>query len=143
MDDAATTEARTELVELTEDECWQRLRAGTVGRVAVSVGSAPDVFPVNYAVRAEEIVIHTEAGTKLAAATLMPSVAFEIDAIDGTTRTGWSVVAKGPGREPTRLEEIVELDELGVVPWVSSPKSRWLVITPTQVTGRRIDPASS
>jgi hypothetical protein len=53
------------------------------------------------------------------------------------------VVAKGPGREPTRLDELVELDELGVVPWVSSPKSRWLVITPNQVTGRRIEPASS
>jgi nitroimidazol reductase NimA-like FMN-containing flavoprotein (pyridoxamine 5'-phosphate oxidase superfamily) len=139
MDAAAAAEARTELVELTEDECWHLLRAGTVGRVAVNVGTAPDVFPVNYVVRADEIVIHTEAGTKLAAATLMPSVAFEIDAIDGATRTGWSVVAKGPGREPTSLEELVELDELGVVPWVSSPKSRWLVVSPTQVTGRRID----
>lgn len=139
MDDATASEARTELVELTDDECWQLLRAGNVGRVAVNVGSAPDIFPVNYVVHAGEIVVHTEAGTKLAAATLMHSVAFEIDAIDGTTRTGWSVVVKGAGREATRLDEILEMEDLGVVPWVTSPKSRWLVITPSQVTGRRID----
>jgi nitroimidazol reductase NimA-like FMN-containing flavoprotein (pyridoxamine 5'-phosphate oxidase superfamily) len=126
------------LVELGEDECWELLRATSVGRVAVTVGTVPDVFPVNYRVHNGEIVIRTEAGTKLAAATLMTAVAFEIDAIDHESRSGWSVVVKGRGREPTHLDELLELDELELDLWVEAPKSRWLAITPDEVTGRRI-----
>jgi nitroimidazol reductase NimA-like FMN-containing flavoprotein (pyridoxamine 5'-phosphate oxidase superfamily) len=131
-------DARTGLVELTEEECWEFLRSTSVGRVAVTVGTTPDVFPVNYRARNGEIVIRTEAGTKLAAATLMTTVAFEIDEIDPKSRKGWSVVVKGRGREPTQLDELLALDELGLEPWVEAPKSRWLVITPREVTGRRI-----
>lgn len=129
---------RTGLIELSEADCWQHLEATNVGRVAVTVGTTPDVFPVNYRVHKGEVVIRTEAGTKLAAATLMASVAFEIDSFDTNAQTGWSVVVKGHGREPTHLDEVLELDDLGMEPWVDTPKSRWLVITPREVTGRRL-----
>src|SRR5262245_8822040 len=102
-------DARTGLIELSEEECWQLLRAANVGRIAVRVGPTPDVFPVNYRVRGAEIVIRTEAGTKLAAATLMGAVAFEVDEIDTAGRGGWSVVVKGHGREPSELEEVTAL----------------------------------
>jgi nitroimidazol reductase NimA-like FMN-containing flavoprotein (pyridoxamine 5'-phosphate oxidase superfamily) len=130
--------ARTGLIEMSADDCWQRLRETRVGRIAVMDGSVPDIFPVNYRVHRDEIVIRTEAGTKLAAATLMMAVAFEIDDIDAEARSGWSVVVKGHGREPTTLEESLALDDLGLDPWVDAPKSRWLVVTPTEVTGRQI-----
>ena len=129
---------RNGLVEMTSEECWKLLESTSVGRVAVTNGSTPDIFPVNFRIKDGEIVIHTEAGTKLAAATLMTSVAFEIDDIDPVTRTGWSVVVKGRGREPYKLEELLELGELGMQPWISAPKTRWLAITPDAVTGRRI-----
>jgi nitroimidazol reductase NimA-like FMN-containing flavoprotein (pyridoxamine 5'-phosphate oxidase superfamily) len=131
-------DSRTGLIEMTAEECWLRLESAGAGRVAVTVGSAPDIFPVNFGVRDGEIVVRTEAGTKLAAATLMPSVAFEIDEIDLATRKGWSVVVKGRGREPIKVEELLELDDLGLEPWVAAPKTRWLVITPHEITGRRI-----
>lgn len=129
---------RTGLVELTIDECWDLLRSTTVGRVAVIDGTVPDVFPVNYRVHQGEIVIRTEAGTKLAAATLMPAVAFEIDSVDPDRHAGWSVVVKGRGREPYLLEELMALDDLDLEPWAEAPKSRWLAITPETITGRRI-----
>ena len=128
----------TGLVEVSEQECWTLLDAATFGRVAVVVGTTPDIFPVHYRVHRGEILVRTEAGTKLAAATLMGSVAFEIDSHDDTTRTGWSVVVKGRGREPTRLDELVTLDELDLKPWVDTPKTRWLAITPHEISGRRI-----
>jgi hypothetical protein len=126
------------LIELSVDECWELLHDNSTGRVAVTVGTTPDIFPVNYLVRDGEIVIRTEAGTKLAAATLMASVAFEIDEFDHETHGGWSVVVKGRGREPRRLEEVVDLDDLEVEPWIDDARTRWLVIAPSQVTGRRI-----
>jgi nitroimidazol reductase NimA-like FMN-containing flavoprotein (pyridoxamine 5'-phosphate oxidase superfamily) len=134
----AAPDGRTGLVELTLEECWELLESTVGGRVAVTVGTSPDVFPVNYVVRNREILIRTEAGTKLAAATMMSSVAFEIDDFDEVTRKGWSVVVKGHGREPSTLDELVQLDELGIEPWVDASKSRWLAITPYEVTGRRV-----
>jgi nitroimidazol reductase NimA-like FMN-containing flavoprotein (pyridoxamine 5'-phosphate oxidase superfamily) len=131
-------DARTGLIELSEEECWRLLGPEGVGRVAVSVGTTPDVFPVNYRVHQGEIVIRTEAGTKLAAATLMGSVAFEVDEIDRDGHHGWSVVVKGHGREPSDLAEVMALEALRMEPWVDAPKSRWLAITPYEVTGRRI-----
>jgi nitroimidazol reductase NimA-like FMN-containing flavoprotein (pyridoxamine 5'-phosphate oxidase superfamily) len=129
---------RTGLVELGAEECWALLEANHTGRVAVTVGTTPDIFPVNYVVHRGEIIIRTEAGTKLAAATLMTAVAFEIDHVDEQARTGWSVVVKGHGREPSTLDEILALDELPLDPWVDASKSRWLAITPAVVTGRRV-----
>ena len=129
---------RTGLVDLSEAECWELLGSSSFGRLAVTVGTTPDVFPVNYLVHDGEILVRTEAGTKLAAATLMGSVAFEIDFHDDVTRTGWSVVVKGRGREPARLDEIVALDDLDLEPWVDTPKTRWLAVTPREVSGRRI-----
>jgi nitroimidazol reductase NimA-like FMN-containing flavoprotein (pyridoxamine 5'-phosphate oxidase superfamily) len=134
----AVPDPRTGLVELPEEECWELLESTSFGRVAVNAGTTPDIFPVHYRVHDGEILVRTEAGTKLAAATLLGPVAFEIDAHDDDTRTGWSVVAKGHGREPKRLEEIVAFDDLGIEPWVDTPKTRWLAIRPHEVTGRRI-----
>jgi len=137
-DERVRTDQRTGLVELSTAECWELLEANGTGRVAVSVGTTPDIFPVSYLVRDGEIVIRTEAGTKLAAATMMTSVAFEIDRFDEDDHRGWSVVVKGRGREPTSLTEVLAFDELDLEPWVDASKSRWLAITPREVTGRRI-----
>lgn len=131
-------DVRTGLFELSEDECWRRLRSEEVGRLAVSVGGYPDIFPVNYRVWEGSIVVRTEAGTKLAAATLGHAVAFEIDQVDRAAKSGWSVVVSGTAREPEHLEDVVELDELDLDIWVSTPKSRWLVITPESITGREL-----
>jgi len=129
---------RTGMIELTTEKCWELLHATTTGRVAVTVGTTPDIFPVNYRVKDGEIIIRTEAGTKLAAGSMMPAIAFEIDDVDVDGHTGWSVVVKGRGREPSTLDEVLALDELGMEPWVDAPKSRWLAITPHSVTGRQI-----
>jgi len=134
----AEPEARTGLVDIPPAECWELLAASNIGRLAVAVGTTPDIFPVNYFVRDGDIVIHTEAGTKLAAATMMATAAFEIDDFDNETRKGWSVVVKGPGREPVHLDELMALEELADAPWVDAKKTRWIVITPDSVTGRRV-----
>jgi nitroimidazol reductase NimA-like FMN-containing flavoprotein (pyridoxamine 5'-phosphate oxidase superfamily) len=131
-------DARTGLVELTEAECFDLLRTTNIGRLAVLLGTTPDIFPVHYRVHGREILVRTEAGSKLAAATLMPEVAFEIDGVDEAGKEGWSVVFHGRGREPASLEESVQLDEIDLEPWVDAPKSRWLLIRPSRVTGRRI-----
>lgn len=61
---------------------------GCPGRLAVVVGGRPLVFPVNFALDGESIVLRTDTGTKLYGAR-KGLVAFECDGIDGMYHTGW------------------------------------------------------
>lgn len=133
-----TKNARTGLEELTDDQCWQLLAQKTVGRLAVAINDKPDIYPVNYRIADETIVVRSDPGLKLAAATLGIGVAFEVDAIDEMTHTGWSVVVRGAATEISDLGELLEAEDLGVEPWADTPKNRFLRITPGRVTGRRI-----
>ena len=61
------TESDHGLRVLTDEECWAHIRSRTIGRLAVVNGNQPDIFPVNYVVDADKIVVRTAEGTKLAA----------------------------------------------------------------------------
>lgn len=124
--------------ELGPHECWRLLRTTEVGRLAVAIRNRPDIFPVNYVVDDETILLRTAPGTKLAAAVLGRAVAFESDVTDPVTRTAWSVVLKGTAEEVTDLEELVRVEALDIQPWIPGQKRRYLRIRPDVVTGRRI-----
>ncbi|MCP3989380.1 MAG: pyridoxamine 5'-phosphate oxidase family protein [Actinomycetia bacterium] len=134
-----------ELQELSEDQCWRMLAKKKVGRLAVSVENRPDIFPVNYQIDGDSIVVRTAAGLKLAAATLGPSVAFEVDALDELNHSGWSVVVHGPASEVEGVEELIDADRLLIEPWSRGPavKNRYLRIKPSELTGRRIPGAGN
>ena len=129
---------KPKIVDLSSDRCWELLSQKTVGRLAVSITNHPDIFPVNYRVDDGKIVIRTAEGQKLAAAVLGTSVAFEVDALDDATRTGWSIVVKGTAEEPKRLEDYLSAEDLGIEPWAQGEKGRYIQIVPSQVTGREI-----
>ncbi len=97
----------TKLETLSEDQCWPLLARKEVGRLAVSIRNQPDIFPVNYRVDGETIVVKSAAGLKLAAAGLGEGVAFEVDAIDELHHTGWSIVVRGVAREIESLNVAV------------------------------------
>lgn len=127
-----------ELEKLSDEECWWHLAEKTVGRLAVSVANRPDIFPVNYRLDGETIVVKTAPGFKLAAATLGNGVAFEVDQLDETERTGWSVVVHGQATEVERLEDLLDADDLHVEPWAGGTKNHYIRIHPKIVSGRRI-----
>jgi len=127
-----------ELHELSENQCWRLLGRKKVGRLAVSIENRPDIFPVNYQLDEETIVVRTGAGLKLAAATLGVGVAFEVDALDEMDHTGWSVVVHGSAEEVAGTEELIDVDRLLIEPWSRGVKNRYLRITPSKVTGRQI-----
>ncbi len=124
--------------ELTEDECWTKLRRRTVGRLAVSVAGKPDIFPVNYRLDGRTIVVKTAPGFKLAAVTLGPDVAFEVDQLDEAERSGWSVVVHGVASEIERMEELLDADDLELSPWAGGEKARYIRIQPEAISGRSI-----
>lgn len=129
---------RAALVEIDEARCWELLSASTIGRLAVSITNHPDIFPVNFRVNDRTIVIRTAEGQKLAAAVLGTAVAFEVDALDEATETGWSIVVKGTASEPRRLEDYLEAEDLDIEPWARGEKSRFIIVAPDEISGREI-----
>jgi nitroimidazol reductase NimA-like FMN-containing flavoprotein (pyridoxamine 5'-phosphate oxidase superfamily) len=123
---------------LSEDECLSLLRQGRVGRVAVSVGEVPAVFPVNYMVGGEEILFFTAAGTKLRAAATNATVSFEVDHVDLFTQTGWSVLVAGSARERTEPAVIAGVKRAGLSPWAAGDRFHLVAVAIDFVSGRRI-----
>jgi hypothetical protein len=122
---------------LEHHECWELLRSAEVGRLAVAIMNEPDIFPVNYVVDHGSVVFRTAEGTKLAAATLGPSVAFEVDGYEPSEGEAWSVVLKGRAVEIEQVHDLLTATDLPLFPWHAAPKPRFVRIDPLSVTGRR------
>ena len=122
---------------LDEDECLELMGTVPVGRVAVSVGALPAVFPVNFALYGRRIVFRTGKGTKLDAAVRHAVVAFEVDHFDALYHSGWSVLAVGRADDVTDNLELIGGDGR-VRPWVGGERDHYLAIEAEFLSGRRI-----
>ena len=121
---------------LLEHDCWSLLRSTDLGRLAVVVGSWPDIFPINFIVDHGSIVFRTAEGTKLSASTTTSPVAFEADGFDIETRTAWSVVVKGSAQRIILRQEQIETMRLPLFPMQNGPKEHFVRIEPAVVSGR-------
>lgn len=124
-----------DIAHLSEEECWAALEVTPVGRLAVRAGEGVDIFPVNYMVTDGAIYLKSAPGSKLMDIAEHSSVAFEIDGRKG--RTYWSVVVHGTAQRLSTSHDIEESGVLDLPTFTSSAKWNYVVITPTEVTGRR------
>src|SRR5438067_10432905 len=111
----------SEMLALSREECMKLLASHSFGRLAVNTGSgAPVIRPVNYVFdeRSQSVVFRTAVGSKLHALLRSARAAFEIDAIDAGSRTGWSVIIIGVTERITNQTELQRLSRLGLDPWV-------------------------
>jgi hypothetical protein len=126
------------LVVLERVECLELLGRSSIGRVAVSVGAVPAVFPVNFALLDRAIVFWTSTGTKLDAAMRNAVVAFEVDEVDAVYHEGWSVLVVGIAdelRDPALLQRV---GQLPLDSWAEGPLEHVVAIQPEFISGRRI-----
>ena len=127
------------MATLDRAQCLERLAGDDVGRLAVVVGGAPHILPVNYVLDGECIVFRTDPGTKLHAALRAPAC-FEIDRFDHERRIGWSVVAHGQLEELTRYDRVTleRISAMDVIPWAAGDKAHWMRLIPSYFTGRQL-----
>ncbi|MGK2852884.1 MAG: pyridoxamine 5'-phosphate oxidase family protein [Microbacteriaceae bacterium] len=123
--------------ELSTDESMILMASEQLGRLALSVGGLPEIFPINFIVNDGKILFRTAEGTKLLALTINAHVAIEADSF--SRAEAWSVVVKGTARALENEQEIFEANKLTLTPWVPTLKQVFVEITPTEVTGRRFD----
>jgi uncharacterized protein len=123
--------------ELTPAECWTMLRSTGLGRLATAVDGVAGIFPVNYLVHDNAILFRSAPGSKLVSITNDPTVAFEVDGFDA--RWHWSVVIHGIAKRLGDDGDIIESGVQELVSWSPTKKYNYVRITPTDITGRRID----
>jgi nitroimidazol reductase NimA-like FMN-containing flavoprotein (pyridoxamine 5'-phosphate oxidase superfamily) len=129
---------RNGLEILGKEECLDLLARPAVGRIALSVGALPVVFPVNFVLFDGDILIRTAAGTKLRAAAVNAVVAFEVDQVDPVDHTGWSVMVQGVASEITDEATVARAQRARLVPWAGH-NGCYLRIPCQVVSGRRLD----
>lgn len=66
-------------------------------------------------------------------------VAYEVDGYDLQTGSAWSVLVKGRAQEVKRLYDVLEVVELPLFPWHSTPKPHFIRIEPDSISGRRFE----
>jgi nitroimidazol reductase NimA-like FMN-containing flavoprotein (pyridoxamine 5'-phosphate oxidase superfamily) len=132
----------TTMQVIPPEECYRLLGTQQFGRLAVVAEHLPLVFPVNFAMDGQVIVVRTHPGTKLSAAD-HANVVFEVDEVDQRTRSGWSVVVRCLGEEVTadhREDLVARTRAAGAEPWAPGEHGSWLRLIPQAISGRRIVP---
>jgi uncharacterized protein len=123
---------------LTEDQCRQLLSGGEVGRVGITMGALPAIFPVNYRMVDGAIVFRTAPGTKLTAAMERSVVAFEVDDYQLADRSGWSVLAVGQAEVVDDPDTGCKALDAGLEPFVDGARTAIVRIEPQFLSGRRL-----
>jgi nitroimidazol reductase NimA-like FMN-containing flavoprotein (pyridoxamine 5'-phosphate oxidase superfamily) len=127
-----------EPIELSERECRELLSGEVFGRLAITTASGPRIVPLNYVVVDDALVFRTTPYSQVAREGVGHDAAFEIDRVDHSLQTGWSVVAVGS------LESVdpAELDDLHKAwvprPWAGGQRHLYVRLRWREVTGRRI-----
>lgn len=132
--------SRKGLSELTREECLDLLASGSVGRIGGSVEFLPFIFPVNYRMYREKVLIRTVSGTKLDAALTGQIVAFEADAFTADGVSGWSVLVRGGAEELTDPEELAKAELVPITNFAFNEQpARIMLISTVGISGRYYD----
>lgn len=119
-------------LNIDADECWRLLGPAGIGRVAWQSSRGITLLPVNYARLGPVLVLRVAHDSILAELIDTTEVAFEVDDIELSTASGWSVVVRGTsgpwhGDDPG--------DRLPM-PWAPGQRPVLIGITPSELTGR-------
>lgn len=126
------------VASIAPSACLALLAVGGIGRVAVSIGAVPAVFPVHYAMLDGDVVFRTTRGTNLHGAARNAVVAFEVDDVDASYQAGWSVLVVGTADEITDDARRARAERLPLQPRPPGSAGRVMAIRPELVSGRRI-----
>ena len=115
-------------------ECYDLVKACTVGRLCFLDGDTPIAYPVSFKLHrtdeASTIVIRTGPGSLMAQ--YSGPASFEVDDIDVEAHAAWSVLIRGSVRPRLDTAHLPVPD-----PWIADGRHTWLVLDAVTVSGRR------
>lgn len=125
--------------DLDAEECLELLENHPGGRIAFGDDRGPTMLPVNYAMDGRDVLISTSAYGNLARWAVGRPVSFEIDDIDPSSESGWSVIVRGRAEQAEYLD--LPVDPAGrPYPWAEGTRTFLIRIRTATITGRRLIP---
>ena len=128
-----------ESIALPVEDCQRLLRAGTVGRVAVSTPNGPHIVPVNYIVSGDTVIFRTSPYSVLGSHARNSLLAFEVDHLDPGQDNSWSVVARGRCEfidDPCELDAADDSSRPSA--WAAGSRNLFLRLPLTELSGRSL-----
>jgi len=122
---------------LVAEQCLELLATASLGRVAVTIGAVPAIFPVHYRLLDGQVVFRAGDGTNMHVAVADTVVAFEVDEVDPDWGRGWSVLVVGVARHVRDAEARSGALHRAPDLWASGPGAHVIAILPGLVSGRR------
>ena len=114
------------------------LTRAAIGRLAVSIGALPAVFPVGFGLLEQYILLRTVPGTKLDAATVGAVVAFQADGFEPDGTAGWTVLVRGMASAITEPSLAARAAAVPMKPPpAEQPAARFVQIDIGDLSGRR------
>jgi nitroimidazol reductase NimA-like FMN-containing flavoprotein (pyridoxamine 5'-phosphate oxidase superfamily) len=127
-----------EVESLGEPECRRLLSDHSFGRIVFTSGALPAVIPVTYGVMDDMIVVRFSPGFSLRTSLHDSVVALEVDDIDTSNPSGWSIVAVGVANELPDPDRARAVELLSRYPG-RRVDGHIIGIFPTTISGHRID----
>lgn len=115
------------------DECRRLLQDAGVGRVCWQSSAGLVVLPVNYGVAEGSIVFRVASDSLMAELVHPVDVVFEVDDIDPTTATGWSVLVRG-----STVQFTGDVTAVVARPWAPGERNVGIAIIPSTYSGRSV-----
>ena len=126
---------------LAPGECRRLLESNLVGRLGYCTDFGPRIVPMNYTLVGDALTFRTGASTEAARHVPSHAIAFEVDHLDESLQTGWSVLVLGNARlleeASLRMVDIRQTPQ----PWPEGQRSLILQLPLNSMTGRRVHPA--
>lgn len=125
------------LTELTRTQSMRLLASVQLGRIVFTYHALPAIRPVNHIIDGNDVIVRSHPGAAIVSAanrTAGVIVAYEADAIDPATHTGWSVVVTGTARLVHNSADASHYEQV-LQPWVADDMSQLIRIHADIVTG--------
>ena len=127
------------VTSLSRASCVKLLEQERMGRVAFNDWDGPQVLPVSYVYWNGNVVFRTSDHGILAGRSRRSNAAFEIDGIDASAGTAWSVVVRGASREVTNTYELSQVwTNPELVPLAAGHRPLVIALEPRTITGREL-----
>jgi nitroimidazol reductase NimA-like FMN-containing flavoprotein (pyridoxamine 5'-phosphate oxidase superfamily) len=126
-------------VTLSQEECRERLDRAQVGRVAFCTPQGPSIYPVNVGMVDGDVVFRTAPYTYLGTQVGGTQVAVEVDEVDPTDASGWSVVVRGQAVRVDDPDEAARLRRTLPEPWAPGQRALFVRVVVAQISGREVN----
>ena len=122
------------------DESLERIAATPIGRFAFPLDGEISVLPVTHTLDGVDVCFRTRGDAKIDAAVDKARVAYEVDAWEAETRTGWSVLVQGTAALVTEPDEVRRLELTGRPSWVDLTEGyQWIRVRTQAISGRALE----